>query len=91
MLDILVVCLCAVNLISFVACAADKRRARMKMRRIPESTLLILGFLFGSFGLLGGMVICRHKTKHLRFIILAPLFCILHTLAILLVFKYNII
>ena len=91
MLDILIVCLCAVNLISFIVCALDKRRARMKRRRIPERTLLGLGLVFGGFGLLTGMVICRHKTKHLRFIVLTPLFCILQTIAILLVFKYNII
>ena len=91
MLDILIVCLCAVNIISFIVCALDKRRARIKKRRIPERNLLLIGFLFGGFGLLAGMVICRHKTKHLRFVILAPVFCILQTFAILLAIKYNII
>lgn len=67
------------NLLSFAAMALDKRKAQLGCRRIPERTLLLLCFLGGSLGGLLGMFLCRHKTKHLKFTVLVPLFFILHT------------
>lgn len=67
------------NLITFIVYAADKAIAKRRNggRRVPERTLLLLSFLGGCVGALFGMLLCRHKTKHTRFLILVPLSLIL--------------
>ena len=61
--------------------AADKRRAQTRSRRIPERALL-LSAVAGPFGALGGMGLFRHKTRHIRFVVAAPLLAGLHVVAI---------
>ena len=56
----------------------DKQFARKKMWRIPEATLLAVSLLGGSLGSILAMMCFRHKTKHLKFRILFPLFLFLH-------------
>ena len=72
------------NLVTFFVYAADKHIARRNKggRRVPERTLLLLSFLGGCIGALLGMVLCRHKTKHARFLIRVPLSVILWVLMI---------
>lgn len=66
-----------INISAFALYAADKRRARLRMWRIPESTLLAVSFFGGSIGALLGMHLLRHKTKHPKFYILVPVSLIL--------------
>ena len=89
--ELLAACLCAVNILSFVICGLDKHYARTGHRRIPERTLLMSAFLFGSFGMLSGMLVFRHKTLHWKFIVPVPIFCIFHACVVILAFKYNLI
>ena len=73
--------LCALlvwNLIVFLLYGADKRNAKKSKRRISEKTLLVTAFFMGGLGAFFGMIIYRHKTKHLKFKILFPLFAILN-------------
>ena len=72
------------NLVTFFVYAYDKHIARQKKgkRRVPERTLLLLAWLGGCYGALFGMLLCRHKTKHTRFLVLVPLAAILWTLAV---------
>ena len=63
------------NLFSFGLCATDKYFAVHKRRRIRERTLFLSAIAGGSTGLLLGMYLCRHKTKHRSFTIGVP--CIL--------------
>jgi len=65
------------SLLAFILCGADKRRAKLGRWRVSEATLLFIGLLGGCFGLLLGMRVFRHKTKHLKFTILVPMECIL--------------
>lgn len=60
------------SLIGFVTMGIDKQRARTKAWRIPEKTLLFIAFLGGGPGSMLGMYTFRHKTKHVKFIILIP-------------------
>lgn len=62
-----------VNLMAFALYGLDKRRAKRNAWRIPEKTLLTATWLFGGVGACLGMRVFRHKTKHLRFVISAPL------------------
>lgn len=66
-----------INIITFFAYGIDKKRAIRSEWRISEKTLLGLAFVGGSAGALLGMMAFRHKTKHLKFQILVPLFLML--------------
>lgn len=76
------VLLIGLNFISFTAYGIDKYRAKNNGWRISEDTLLILTFIFGGPGAFLGMKVFRHKTKHIKFKILVPLFLILQILFI---------
>ncbi|MEA5002235.1 MAG: DUF1294 domain-containing protein [Christensenella sp.] len=80
--------LLAINIIAFVACFIDKRAARRSKRRISEQTLFLLSAFGGAFGFLVGMFVFRHKTKHLSFRIMIPLFCAIWIVGTALVVKY---
>ena len=43
-----------INALAFGLMLADKHRARKKLWRIPESTLMVTALLGGSLGALGG-------------------------------------
>ena len=75
---VLAVYLAAINITAAVAACADKRRAIRGRWRIPERTLLLLGFFGGAAGELLAMLLIRHKTKHAKFMVLLPLFYLLH-------------
>ena len=62
------------NIAAFITYGVDKRRAIKNRWRVPERTLLLLAALGGGIGALAGMLLFHHKTKHLRFQILVPLF-----------------
>ena len=59
--------LLALSVIALFLYAVDKRKAKKKRWRIPEKTLLGIGFLGGAAGALLGMILVRHKTKHWYF------------------------
>ena len=61
------------NLYSAALFGIDKRRAKKKLRRIPESTLLWSAVPFSAAGALAGMYLFRHKTRHKKFTVLVPL------------------
>lgn len=75
-----VVLYCAVNIGIFAIYGADKHRAQIGDRRIPESTLLVAAFI-GPFGAYGAMRLFRHKTQKALFL-LVPVFLVLHILVI---------
>lgn len=62
-----------INAVGFLLMLADKQRARKKLWRIPESTLMTAAAFGGSIGCLLGMYTFRHKTKHLKFTAGIPL------------------
>jgi uncharacterized membrane protein YsdA (DUF1294 family) len=70
--------LAIINLCAFVAFGIDKLKARRGAWRTPESTLLLLAAIGGSFGAFLGMKVWRHKTQHKKFTILVPLLIAIH-------------
>lgn len=76
-----------VNLTAFMLYGIDKIKARHHKWRIPEATLLLAAAIGGSAGALLGMLVFRHKTKHLKFVIGVPLILITELLAYLYFFK----
>lgn len=63
----------------------DKYKAKNNLWRIPERILLAVAFAGGSLGSLLGMYAARHKTKHLKFRLLLPLFLLIQGTIILLI------
>ena len=61
-----------VNLAAFTAFGADKRRARLDLRRISERSLLTLAFVGGAAGAYAGQQLFRHKTRKPPFRTLLP-------------------
>ena len=55
------------SVVAFLLYGADKRRAKKKLWRTPESVLLGVGVLGGALGALVGMKTFRHKTRHWYF------------------------
>ena len=62
-----------INIIAFLLMGADKRLARKSKRRIPEATLFLAAVLGGAAGIIAGMRIFRHKTRHASFNVGMPL------------------
>ena len=79
------------NFAVFVMYGSDKIRAKHNVRRISEKTLLLSAFFLGGIGAFFGMQIFRHKTKHLHFVILVPIFAILTTGIVVAVLYTNLL
>ena len=71
--DVIIAALAVINTVALCLCAYDKSAAMSKKSRIPEKTLLSFAIAFGSAGMLVGMYLFRHKTRHLKFILGIPL------------------
>lgn len=67
-----------VNIIAFILYGLDKKYAREGRWRIPEKTLLGIAMIGGAAGAWIGMQTFRHKTKHMSFRMLVPLFAVVH-------------
>ena len=82
---ILILYLILINLVGFVLYALDKAKSKRKgNRRIPERVLLWVARLGGGVGCWVGMMLFRHKTKHVRFKVLVPLWTVLWVVALVL-------
>ncbi len=73
--------LVVINSISFVTMWYDKKQAKKHGWRVPEARIFMLAALLGGPGVLFGMFIFRHKTKHLKFLFGIP--CIIFLQAII--------
>lgn len=67
------------SVVTFALMGCDKRRAVMGQWRIRERTLFLCAALLGGIGGVLGMLVFRHKTKHLSFRMLFPTFAIVQT------------
>ncbi len=69
-----------VNGIALAVFGIDKWQSKKGGWRIPESRLLLIAF-FGPFGAYMGMLLFRHKTRKIKFL-LVPVFLFLQALLI---------
>ena len=75
------------TIITFVAFARDKRKAKKNLWRTPESTLLLLAFIGGAIGAFLGMLLYRHKIRKAKFYLTIPTLALLQIAFI--VFMYR--
>jgi uncharacterized membrane protein YsdA (DUF1294 family) len=68
--------LAVVNVASLIIFGFDKLRSVKGGWRIPESRLLLVAFI-GPFGAFAGMLLFRHKTRKVKFLLI-PIFLLVH-------------
>ena len=64
------------NIAGFALIMVDKRRAKRGEWRIKERTFFLCALAFAAPGILLGVHVFRHKTRHWAFRIGMPLLCI---------------
>ena len=75
------------SIVTLILYGIDKHKAIRHEWRLSESTLLLPIALGGAYGALIGMLIFHHKTRKMKFVILVPLFVIIHTVILLMVIR----
>lgn len=74
----------AISLTASIVTIADKQRSRRSgARRVPENTLILLAALGGSAAMLITMLMIRHKTRHIKFMLGLPIILLFQAVAIL--------
>ena len=82
-LPYILIYLAVMSLISIVVCIYDKIASKhAKRHRTPEATLFGLSLLGGSVAMLATMLLIRHKTKHMQFMVGIPVIIVLQVLAL---------
>lgn len=66
-----------VNIIGFIICFIDKRRASKNKFRVKEKNLLLICALGGCLGFYIGMYVFHHKTRKIKFQFLVPILIII--------------
>lgn len=70
------------SLISIIVCIYDKIAAKHNPKhRTREATLLLLSALGGSVAMFITMLLIRHKTKHVKFMVGIPLIMLVQAAA----------
>lgn len=71
---ILLAYIAIISLVSIIVCIYDKKISKKNKveLRTPEKTLLILSAIGGSVAMFITMLIIRHKTKHVKFMLGIP-------------------
>ena len=84
---ILTVYLMFINLIAVIVTAYDKFSAVKKRRRVREKSLFLISLLGGSLGMYVTMLLIRHKTRHLKFMLALPVLLIIQLIAVYLIWR----
>lgn len=75
--------LIVINLVGFITMYIDKKKSQRRQWRVPEARLFGIAIVFGSIGILLGMYLFRHKTKHMKFVIGIPIILITQIVLVL--------
>ena len=83
LLKILFAYLAIISVISIIVCIWDKKISKKNKveLRIPEAVLLLLSALGDSVAMFITMLLMRHKTKHVKFMLGIPVIMILQAAA----------
>ena len=78
--------LIVVNLLTWIIYGIDKWKAKRRAWRIPERTLLLFASVGGCTGALAGMLMFRHKTRKLKFMIGVPVIFVVESISFAYIF-----
>ena len=84
-----VIYIALVSIASMIVTIVDKVRAVRRQWRVPESTLLILSALGGSVSMYLTMLVIRHKTRHIKFMLGIPIIILFQGIALWYIFIYQ--
>ena len=93
LLSILIAYIALISLVSVIVCIYDKKiskKNRVELRT-PEKTLLLLSALGGSAAMFVTMLIIRHKTKHVKFMLGIPLIMIVQAAVVFALFHFGVL
>ena len=77
-----------INILALVFTVSDKLRAIKHKRRISEFTLMTIAALGGSVTMLITMLIIRHKTRHLKFMLRIPVIILIQLSIVFLIWRF---
>ena len=78
-----------ISIISVIVCFYDKFAAKVaKRHRTREAFLLLLSALGGSVAMFLTMLIIRHKTKHVKFMLGIPVIMVLQAITAFAIFRF---
>lgn len=77
-----------ISLVAIIITIADKSKAKAHKYRIPEATLLIVSALGGSVAMFITMLIIRHKTKHVKFMLGIPVIMVFQAVLVFWLVKF---
>ena len=83
--EVLLAALLAVNVIGSVLVFGDKARAKARKRRTREATFWWLSLIGAASGIFISMIIVRHKTNHLSFMLVLPLIAIVQLVGLIMI------
>ena len=82
---VLLCIIAVVNIIGAILVVSDKSRAKRKKRRIRESTLWWVSVLGGAPFVFFFMLLVRHKTNHLSYMLILPLIIAVQLILIIII------
>lgn len=91
-LSILIAYVTIISIVSVIICFYDKKISKKNRVefRIPEKTLLILSALGGGVAMFVTMLLIRHKTKHLKFMLGIPAIIVVQAAIVFTLFYFGV-
>lgn len=90
-INVLIIPFLIISLIAVIITILDKHRAKTRGWRVPEKTLLLISAFGGSIAMYLIMLLIRHKTKHLKFMLGIPFIFIIQCIVIYFAIKYGVL
>lgn len=87
-MNFLFIYLIFINILALIFTVSDKHRAIRHKRRISEFTLMLISALGGSVTMLVTMLIIRHKTRHIKFMLGIPLIILIQLICAFLIWRF---
>ena len=87
-MNFLFIYLIFINILALIFTVSDKHRAIKHKRRISEFTLMLISALGGSVTMLVTMLIIRHKTRHIKFMLGIPLIILIQLICDFLIWRF---
>ena len=84
--------LALISLFAVIVTIADKIRSKNPgKRRVPEDTLMLISACGGSLAMLITMLMIRHKTRHIKFMLGIPAIILVQVVLLyILIFRVNV-
>lgn len=86
--EIFILYICILCILSIFLTVYDKGNAKKARRRVSEKVLLLCAAFGGAAVMYITMLLIRHKTKHVKFMVLLPLMIVIHIVLLYFILKH---